>query len=234
VDPFTIAAPDQQLSGTLVADAAKTPPLVHLTVNAPALAVQPLLAALGLPEVASGTAQVQADLAGTGESPRAIAASLNGWAGVALEGGQLDTKMMNAWLDRVQPLQFSGPDVTELRCFALRADLKSGIATIEPVALNTPALIVDGGGDVDLRHETLALQLRPRAKIGGTGIAVPVRVSGPLREPSAKIDISAKGIGHGLSGLLLGGKDVMGAGGDPCPAALAQARQAVPAAAAKP
>jgi hypothetical protein len=234
VDPFTIAAPDQRMSGTLVADAAQTPPMVHLTVNAPALAVQPLLAALGLPQVASGTAQVQADLTGTGESPRAIAASLNGWAGVALEGGQLDTKMMNAWLDRVQPLQFSGPDVTELRCFALRADLKSGIATIEPVALNTPALIVDGDGDVDLGRETLALQVRPRAKIGGTGIAVPVRVSGPLREPSAKIDISAKGIGHGLSGLLLGGKDVMGTGGDPCPAALARAREAVPPAAGKP
>jgi AsmA protein len=189
------------------------------------------LGALGLPEVASGTAQVQMDLTGTGDTPRAIAASLNGWAGVAIEGGQLDTKMMNAWLDQVQPLHFSGPDMTDLRCFALRADLKSGIATIAPVALNTPALIVDGDGDVDLGHETLALQVRPRAKIGGTGIAVPVRVSGPLREPSAKIDISAKGFGHGLSGLLLGGKDVMGAagGGDPCPAALARAREAAPA-----
>jgi AsmA protein len=235
VEPFGIAAPDQRMSGTLLADATKTPPVVHLVVNAPALAVQPLLGVLGLPEVASGTAQVQADLTGTGDSPHAIAASLDGWAGVAIEGGQLDTKMMNAWLDRVQPLHFSGPDVTELRCFALRADLKSGIATIEPVALSTPALIVDGSGDVDLGRETLALQVRPRAKIGGTGIAVPVRVSGPLREPSAKIDISAKGFG-GLSGLLLGGKDVMGAagGGDPCPAALARAREAVPASGPKP
>ena len=231
VAPFSIAAPDQQMSGTLLADATKTPPVVHLTVNAPALAVQPLLGALGLPEVASGTAQVQADLTGTGDSPHAIAASLDGWAGVAIEGGQLDTKMMNAWLDRVQPLHLSGPDETELRCFALRADLKSGIATIAPVALNTPALIVSGDGEVDLGRETMALQVRPRAQIGGTGIALPVRVSGPLREPSAKIDISAKGFGHGLSGLLLGGKDVMGAagGGNPCPAALARARETAPA-----
>jgi uncharacterized protein involved in outer membrane biogenesis len=48
VDPFTIAATDQRMSATLLADAAKTPPVVHLTVDAPALAVQPLLAALGL------------------------------------------------------------------------------------------------------------------------------------------------------------------------------------------
>ena len=241
VDPFSIAAPDQRMTGTLLADATKSPPVFHLTINAPALAVQPVLGMLGLPQVASGTAQVQADLSGTGDSPHAIASSLDGWAGVAIEGGQLDTKMMNAWLDQVQPLHFSGPDVTELRCFALRADLKSGIATIAPVALNTPALIVNGDGDVDLGRETMALQMRPRAQIGGTAFAVPVRVSGPLREPSAKLDISAKGLGNGLSGLLLGGKDVMGAagGGDPCPTALARARQAVssepaPAAGAKP
>jgi hypothetical protein len=45
--------------------------------------------------------------------------------------------------------------------------------------------------------------------------------------PSAKVDISPGGIGKGgLAGLLLGGKDVMGAagGGDPCTAALARAR----------
>lgn len=236
VAPFSIAAPDQQMSGTLLADATKTPPVVHLTVNAPALAAQPLLGALGLPEVATGTAQVQADLTGAGDSPHAIAATLDGWIGVAIEGGQLNTKMMNDWLDQVQPLHFSGPDETDLRCLALRADLKSGIATIAPVALNTPALIVDGTGDVDLGRETLTLEVRPRARIGGTGIAVPVRVSGPLREPSAKIDISAKGFGHGLSGLLLGGKDIMGAagGGDPCPAALARAREAAPAPGAKP
>lgn len=231
VDPFTIAAPDQQMTGKLAADATKTPPVVHLVVNAPAVAVQALLGTLGLPEIASGIAQVQADLTGAGDSPHAIAASLNGWVGVAIEGGQLDTKMMNAWLDQVQPLHFSGPDTTPLRCFALRADLKSGIATIEPVALDTPVLIVDGTGDVNLGQETLSLQARPRATIGNTGFAVPVRLSGPIREPSAKIDISSKGLGHGLAGLLLGGKNIMGAagGGDPCPAALAQARQPGPA-----
>jgi AsmA protein len=231
LDPFTIAAPDQRMSGKLLADAAQVPPTVQLSVNAPAIAMQPLLGVLGLPAFATGTAQVQADLTGTGDTPHAIAASLNGWAGVAIEGGQLDTKMMNAWLNRIQPLQFSGPDMTELRCFALRADLKSGVATIEPVALNTPALIVDGNGDVDLGRETLALQMRPRAKIGGTGIAVPVRVSGPIREPSAKIDISGKALMHGgFGGLLLGGKDVMGAagGGDPCPQALTRARATTP------
>jgi hypothetical protein len=67
--------------------------------------------------------------------------------------------------------------------------------------------------------------LRPRTKIGGTGIALPLRVSGPMGAPSAKVDISG---GGALGGLLLGGKDIMGVtgGGDPCPAALVSAREA--------
>jgi hypothetical protein len=91
-----------------------------------------------------------------------------------------------------------------------------------------PALILEGSGDVDLTHETLSLRVRPRAKIGGTGIALPLRIGGSMRAPSAKIDISANGPGgSGLAGLFLGGKDIMGeaGGGDPCPAALARARQ---------
>ncbi len=238
IDPFTIAAPDQQLSGKLVADAAKTPPVVHLAINAPALAAQVLLGVVGLPQIASGNADVQADLTGTGDSPRAIAASLDGWAGVAIEGGQLDTKMINAWLGSVEPLRFSGPDNTDLRCFAMRADIKSGVATIQPVALSSPALIVDGKGEVDLGQETMALTLRPRTRIGGTGIALPVRLSGPIRNPSAGIDISGKAFGGAFGGLMIGGKDVMGAagGGDPCPAALARARETTgaPASGAKP
>jgi hypothetical protein len=228
LDPFTIAAPDQRLTGLLVADGGKDPPSVHLELDAPGLALRPLLMALGLPGVASGTAEVRADLTGTGDTPRALAASLDGWAGVSVEGGQLDAQMVNSWLGPLQALHIGGGDTTDLRCFALRGDAKSGIVSIKPLALNTAALIVDGNGDIDLGHETLALRLRPRTKIGGTGIALPLRVTGPMRDPSARIDISPGGPGGGvLAGLLLGGKDVMGAagGGDPCPVALTRARQ---------
>ncbi len=228
VDPFTISAPNQRMNGSLVADGGKTPPAVHLAIDAPGLALRPLLTALGLPPVATGSAEVHADLSGTGDTPHAIAGSLNGWAEVAVDGGVLDARMMNSWLGPFQALHIGGGDMTDLRCFAMRADAKAGIVTFNPLDLSTAALIVEGGGDIDLGHETLALRLRPRTKIGGTGIALPLRVTGPMRDPSARIDISSKGPGGGmLAGLLLGGKDVMGAagGGDPCPAALAQARQ---------
>ncbi|MSP02326.1 MAG: AsmA family protein [Acetobacteraceae bacterium] len=227
--PFTVAAPDLRLSGSLEIDNANGPPRVHLVVHAPALAVRPFLTMIGLPPALTAAADVQADLTGTGHSQREIAASLGGWAGVAVKDGQLDAKIVNGWLDQLRPLRFEGGDTTDLRCFAVRLDAKNGIATVQPMALNTPALIVDGGGEVDLGRETVSLRIRPRTRIGGMGVAVPVRVSGPLRGPRAKVDLSSTNAG-GAAGLLLGGKDIMGAagGGDPCPVALARARNETP------
>lgn len=231
LDPFALEAPDQHLNAALLVDATETPPQVHLTVDAPGLALQPLLAAFGLPPVATGSVEVHANLTGTGDSPRALAASVEGRAGVAIEGGQLDAQLVNSWLETLRPLRIDGADSTDLRCFAVRADAKAGVVTIQPGALDTAALIVEANGDIDLAQEKLSLVVRPRTRIGGTGIALPLRVSGPLRTPSAKIDISGKGAGGGLlSGLLIGGKDIMGAagGGNPCPAALARAREGLP------
>ena len=237
LDPVVIASPEQHLNAALIVDATATPPLMHLTIAAPALPLQTLLAALGLPPVATGTAELHGDLVASGDTLTALGASLDGWAGLAVDGGQLDARLVDSWLAMLRPLRIDAANATALKCFALRADAKSGVVTIDPLVLNTEALIVEASGDIDLAHETLALRVRPRAKIGGTGIALPVRVSGPLRAPSARIDISGKGFGGGaLAGLLLGGKDVMGAagGGDPCGPALARAREGAPAPDGKP
>lgn len=223
--PFSISGPDQRLDAALEIDAAAGPPRWHLTLDAPALAVKPLLEMAGLPPAVTAAAALRADLTASGGSAKALAGSLSGWAGLAVKEGQLDTRTVNTWLDSLRPLKIEGGDNAELRCFAVRLDARDGIAAVRPVALNTTPLIVEGGGDIDLGRETVNLRLRPRARVGGLGIAAPLRVTGPIRAPGTAIDISAAGGIAGQVGLLLGGKDIMGAagGGDPCPAALARA-----------
>ena len=237
IDPLSIADPNDRLTASLAVDGATVPASVHLILHTPGIATKPLLGLFGLPEAVSGTAEVTADLTGTGNTPHAIASTLNGWVGLAIPSGQVDAKTIDKWLEKVRPLQVPG-GMTALRCLAMRADMKAGVATIRPVALSTPGLVLDGTGEVNLGSETLALRLRPRAAIGGTGVAVPVKVGGTLRDPKTSVDIAPDATAGGLAGLLLGGKDLLGdlGGGDPCPGALARARDvAAPAeAAAKP
>ena len=75
LDPLTADLPEGHLNAALSADATQAPPAVALRLQIPALALQPLLAAMKEPGVITGNMQVQADLHGSGATPHAIAAS---------------------------------------------------------------------------------------------------------------------------------------------------------------
>ncbi|PPQ33038.1 AsmA family protein [Rhodopila globiformis] len=252
VDPFSADTPGGRLSGSLSADAAKPAPPVHLVLRAPGLALKTLLALAKQPGLASGNMEVRADLSGAGPSPHAIAASLDGTLGLALAGGTIDNRLLGSMLGKVlnavNALDLVGRGGTsELRCFAMRMDARHGIGTIQPLALASSLLTMTGSGTVNLGTETLALQLQPQARVGGTEVVIPVDVNGPMLDP--KVGVNQAGAAEAnigtIAGALLGKNPtlpgpfhgIIGGGKpvDPCPAGLAAVRgQAAPAAAAAP
>ncbi|HEY8288378.1 MAG TPA: AsmA family protein, partial [Acetobacteraceae bacterium] len=249
VDPFAADLPQGHLGGKLSADAQQPNPPVAVTLRAPGLAVRPLLAALGQPAYASGNLEVDADLHGAGKSPHAIAASLDGYLGLAMAGGTIDNRLLSSAMPQVvgklNILETAKGGTSELRCFALRLDAQHGIGTLRALALSTSLLTMDGGGTVNLGEETMALKLRPQGRLGGKEVVVPMTASGPIRAPSVAIDsvgAAESNIGA-LAGLLGGGATPLGgllggsasaASSDVCPAALAVARGGKPPAAATP
>ena len=105
-------------------------------------------------------------------------------------------------------------------------DAQHGVGTIKALALSSSLLTMTGGGTVNLGEETLALQLRPQARMAGTEVVIPMDVSGPIRNPSVKVNGSGRGgsrtpgtvagavIGNatplGIVGGLLGGDKAVG------------------------
>ncbi|WP_428490368.1 AsmA family protein [Rhodopila sp.] len=257
VNPFAADLPGGHLTGNLSADATRPAPPVHLVLHAPGLALKTLLAAAHQPSYASGNVELYADLSGAGASPHAIAASLDGSLGLAMASGTIDNRLLGSLLgkvmDSLNALNLVGKGGTSaLRCFAVRIDAKNGVAAIKPLALSSSLLTMSGIGTVNLGAETLAMALRPQARVGGTGVVIPIAVSGPIRDPSVKVNdlgaaeanagtVAGVVLGNatplGVVGGLLGADKLLGSGtSDMCPAALAAARgQAAlpPAAAAK-
>jgi AsmA protein len=253
VDPFAADVPGGHLSGTLTIDAAQGVPPVHLVLHAPGLALKPILAATHQPAYATGNLEIYADLSGTGDTPHAIAASLDGSLGLAMAGGTLDNRLMGNLLGKVMDslnvLNLVGKGGTsDLRCFGMRMDAQRGMGSIKALALNSSLLTMTGGGTVNLGTETLAMALRPQARIAGTSLVIPLAVSGPIRDPAVKVNeiraaeanagtvggaVIGSATGLGIVGGLLGGDELLGGGsGDVCAPALAAARgQAVPEAA---
>ena len=252
VSPFAADLPGGPMSGTLSIDAGQVNPLIALMLTAPGLDVAPLLAAARLPGYASGKLEVRADLHGTGTSPRAIAADLNGTLGLAMEGGTVDTALLNKVLGGVLAKAnllglIAHGGSTELRCFAARAVAQHGVATINPLLLSTAATTVFGSGNVNLGAETLDMTLQPQGRVGGTGLVVPVRVTGPIRSPKedvnalGAVESNARAVADGVLGketslgalgrALLGGRANAGRSATAavsCPGTLALARGETP------
>jgi AsmA protein len=196
LDPFAAELPEGKIAGSLDVDAAKAPPTVALRLHAPALAVQPVLAAIGQPAFASGNLEVYADLRGAGATPHAIAASLDGSLGLAMANGSLDNRLVGSTLGSVMHdaslLDLVGRGGTsQVQCFASRMDASNGVGTFRTLMLASTLLTAEAEGSVNLGNETLSLRARTAARVGGTGLVVPLRIAGTFRSPAAAPDPAA-------------------------------------------
>ena len=255
--PFSADLPEGRLDASLSVDATAPAPPVAVKLHAPGLEVAPLLAAAGLPDYASGKLEIYADLHGAGDSPHAIAAGLDGSLGLAMQNGTIDAQLLNRLLGPVLQKAnllslLSRTGSSDLRCFALRADVQHGVAELRTLVLNSSTLSMDGTGSVNLGEETLAMQVRPQGRlVGSTVIVVPLRLTGPIRSPDVRVNalgaaesnagtVAGAVIGGatplGLLGGMLGGGKLLDSGsGDSCAGPLALARgQAAPSTQAPP
>ncbi len=216
--PFTASAPHGPVSVQARVDGRATPPTVSASARIPDLPLAPLLAAAGQGGAAGGLLGVDMALDAAGGSLRALAATATGHLGVAAVDGEVQDRVLRAAFAPalraagIPPPALDG--TTAVRCLALRIELAAGQGVVKALALDSARLRLDGGGTVDLRHELLALTLRPVLRLGGTAVGVPVAVDGALGAPRAKVNAGQGG------GLTIGGGD----GPDLCPAALATAR----------
>ena len=247
--PFQATPPAGPLALQLHIDAARPVPPVALTLHAPGLALASLMALAGQQGLATGNMAIEADLHGAGTSAHAIAAGLNGVVTATMEGGSIDNKVLDrlfgptlARANLAGLLAHGG--TSRIHCLALRLNARQGVGHLAPFLFASTLTTLEGSGTVALGPETLDLLMHVEGRAGGTGFAVPVRLRGPLRHPSAALSkrgaVSA-GIGTALS-LLQGGKLGVPADMQPaamsCPQALALARgqrpPPVPAATAAP
>lgn len=156
------------------------------------------------------------DLSASGDSPRSLAASLNGLVFINQGPG----KVNNALIEK-----FSGDIITQLfntlnpfaskdkftvwDCSIVAINFDSGLGEIDGFLLESEKLMVVAGGDVDLNTETLNFEFntKPRKGVGVSAdmfVTPFVKLSGTLAEPS--IGLNKKGI------LLSGGAAVLTGG----------------------
>ena len=225
IDPGSVQAPQGRVDFSASADARQEPPPLAVAVRSAAFAIDPLAQAFGLPGGSAGSAELDVTLHAAGSTRHALAASLDGHAGIALVDAEIANSALTAVLGDV--LQGTGARLdangsSHLRCLAVRLDAKAGQVTLTAAKLDTTRLLLDASGTMNLADETVALRLHPLLRLGGTGVGAPVRVDGPLRRPTVALDALG---GAGRVGVVIGG---LSGSGESCAAALTAARDGRP------
>jgi uncharacterized protein involved in outer membrane biogenesis len=195
--PLQAATPAGAVTLDADLDAAPPAPPLAVSLHAPALAVQPLLAAFGLPGHSDGTLELAADLHAAGDTVPALVASLHGGLGLALVDGQIDNRALAAALAKLLrgtklPLGLLGGGESHVRCLALRLDATEGVAALRAARLDADALQLTAEGSLDLTARTVALELYPVLRLGGTEVRVPTRLSGPWSAPRTQFGRDAE------------------------------------------
>ena len=178
------------------------------------LQLGPFLRDLHGQESISGTAESVVMVQAQGLSGRALKQSLNGNLSFkVVDGAVHGINIAEKMRDEFQKLkgQASGPDEPDRTDFSVLSGsgiIDAGVETTRDLLLLAPRFKVTGGGRTDLVRENLDFNLL--ITLEGTqgkfenGIfalsRVPVRVSGPLRQPVVSADTAAILKGLGLSG----------------------------------
>lgn len=217
LDPLQAQAPGGAIHALVLADAAAPVPTVALGLRAPGMEAGPLLATFGAPDATAGRVDADVQVKGAGTSVRAIAASLDGHAGLAMVDGELDNQWLTGLLgDALRSLPVDLKGRSAVRCLAVRFDVASGHATSRALLLDASRVRLEGEGSVNLVDETLDLRLRTLVRLGATSVAVPVHLTGRWRSPRPQVQMG----GAGQGALVIGASP----GPDACPAQLTLAR----------
>jgi AsmA protein len=220
LSPSSIVIPGGEMVAAGQLDAQGTTPHAAFAMQAPNLAIAPLLVAFQLPSAASGLVQVFANLTASGTSTRALAASVSGAVGVAAVNGVIDGRALAALIRPavhaarvIPPELLNAAGQIPLRCLALRLDATNGVAAVNALVLDTSALLLQGTGSLNFGQESLALALQPNLYLGETELTVPLTLGGSFADPHlgkvGSVVINARpGGGQGINGLfasLVGG-----------------------------
>jgi len=222
----------------LVLDARQSPADVTIDLDFAELDYGRVLRALKISDGIDGRVDVRANLTGRGDSPHAIAASLDGGLEIVGGEGRIDNGLLDATgagLGDLLAVWREQDDDMNLNCAVARFGAEKGVLNSRAILADTQSVSFGGTGDIDLGKEEIDLRITPEAKQTSLmSLAVPVRLSGPLRDPSIGPDpmgaakATAFVVGAAINPLVAVGALVVSSetqDQNPCVAALAKARQ---------
>lgn len=208
VAPLTAMVADSKVDGAISLARQADAAALDVKLTSESLDLGKLITEAGVTDLLEGSASLDVDLQGSGNSVAAIMASLNGHSRVLMNEGRARTEafdLLVGGLSSVMGSVFgSKSEWTVVECMASDFRIENGVAKSQVMLINTEYTIVSGEGDVNLGAEALNLVISPQPKSATLNVSVPVKVGGTFVDPSFTPDelAAARKIG-GLLGATI-------------------------------
>jgi AsmA protein len=212
VNPLAATLYQGTLQGAASVNAAPALPAIALKANLAGIQIAPLLKDLANNETLEGRGTVVLDVTTQGNTVSALKRALHGTGslrlvdgavkGIDIAGAIRNAKARLGALKGEQTQQADARQKTDFSELTATFNIASGIARNRDLSMKSPLLRVGGEGEINIGADTINYLVK--ASVVGTskgqggrdtddlrGITVPVRVSGPLKAPSYKLDFGA-------------------------------------------
>ena len=204
--PLAFGLTQGKLSGALKIDARKDVPTSTVDARISDIRAENFIKSADKP--ISGVLEARAVLTGTGSSVHAAASNASGtFTAVVPSGGMRHSLAEWTGVDVLTALSLSlsgDNSNTNLRCAVASFDAKQGVLTSRQMVIDTEPVRVEGSGTINLRDETLDMQLQGKPKhFQFVRLRAPITVKGPWQHPALGVK-AGSAVAQGGVGAALG------------------------------
>ncbi len=208
-DPLTFGVAGGTLSSDFHLDGSKAPLQARMGLSARRLRLKQLFPTQKTMQSAMGEVNGDANLTATGNSPAALAGTLNGEAKALITQGKVSLLILEAAGLNVANVVYEklfGTRDIEINCMAADFAAQGGVLDTRTFALDTTDAVIGMDGKIDLRDEKMDLTIHPHTK--GFRIFTlrsPLYVKGTFKHPDIGVDKTAIALRAGAAvglGLL--------------------------------
>ena len=159
---------------------------------------------------------IDIDFNGRGATPHQLASSSNGWLQIVIGEGLMDSRVLDmvtadillTLLKAFNPFA-KEEAVSELQCGVFLLSLEDGVATLEPMAVQSNKMTLLGHGKVNLETENLNFEwvTKPRKGIGVSPSMITnpyIRLGGTLSAPAVQLKEAEAVVQTGAAVATLG------------------------------
>jgi uncharacterized protein involved in outer membrane biogenesis len=208
LNPLEVTLPQGKLAGTASVDVRGKTQINGVDLRLLGASVANLLPTPKGGPPLEGQVWARARLTGTGDSIRAAAASANGTVSLVMPGGKVrktiaDLLGLDLGRTALQLITKNKSD-TPVLCAVAHFNAHVGVLTAGGIVFDSDLVKVTGGGDIDLRDETLNFRLQGKPKkISFAHLDAPITITGRLNAPKVGVDY-IKAAPQAVIGVALG------------------------------